>query len=219
MKLFLDTAEVRAIDRRYKTGLIDGVTTNPTLISKLGFKNARDCVLNITTVCPDLESVSIEVHPSACDDVDAMVLEGADYRAHKALTTKLPCTPAGLTACKILSARGQKTNVTLVFSVAQAILAAKAGATYVSPFVGRCNDNSFSGVELVRAIASVYREHMVSTQILAASVRDVHQVGRLFAVGADVVTIPPSVFDKMYDHVLTREGLEKFKADAAAGGL
>ena len=216
MKLFLDTAEQRAIERRYKTGLIDGVTTNPTLIAKLGYKNARDCVLNILRVCPDLESVSIEVHPSACDDVDAMVLEGGDYRAHKALTVKVPCTPAGLQACKILNARGQKTNVTLVFSVAQAILAAKAGATYVSPFVGRLDDQSVAGLEVVRSISELYRIHGVRTQVLAASIRSVQRAVRSWYNGAEICTMPPKVFEQMYDHILTDKGLEIFDKDWAA---
>ena len=214
MKIFLDSADINAIVKRYGTGLIDGVTTNPSLMSKTRFKSARDVVFNIIEGCPNLESVSIEVHPSACDDIGAMLNEAVDYRAHKMLTTKLPCTPAGLRVCAELKERGQSTNVTLVFSVAQAILAAKAGATYVSPFVGRTDDNSYDGVKLVRDIAAVYREHMVSTQILAASIRSPLQVSELFAAGADIVTMPIEVFDKMYDHVLTREGLAKFQKDA-----
>lgn len=214
MKIFLDSGDIVAITRRYESGLIDGVTTNPSLIAKTAYKNARDLVLNIASECPNLESVSIEVHPSACDDVGAMLNEAVDYRAHKMLTTKLPCTPAGLKVCRELKDRGQSTNVTLVFSVAQAILAAKAGATYVSPFVGRTDDNSYDGVKLVRDIAAVYREHMVTTQILAASIRSVSQVSELFAAGADIVTMPVEVFDKMYDHILTKDGLEKFKKDA-----
>ena len=125
----------------------------------------------------------------------------------------MPCTVEGLKACKVLSELGVKTNVTLIFSVAQAIMAAKAGATYVSPFVGRCNDNSFSGVELVRAITSAFSVHGVSTQVLAASLRDCHHVSRCYLYGAKVVTMPPKVFWKMYDHVLTREGLDLFQQD------
>lgn len=214
MKIFLDSADSVAIIKRYATGLIDGVTTNPSLIAKTQYKNALDVILNITDGCSELESVSIEVHPSACHDPGAMLNEALDYRAHKAITTKLPCTKEGLLVCRELKERGQKTNVTLVFSVAQAILAAKAGATYVSPFVGRTDDNSYDGVKLVADIAKVYREHMVSTQILAASIRSPLQVSELFAAGADIVTMPIEVFDKMYDHVLTREGLAKFQKDA-----
>lgn len=214
MKIFLDSADSLAIIKRYATGLIDGVTTNPSLIAKTPYTKAIDVILNITDGCSELESVSIEVHPSAANDPGAMLNEALDYRAHKAITTKLPCTPAGLQVCRELKERGQKTNITLVFSVAQAILAAKAGATYVSPFVGRTDDNSYDGVKLVRDIAAVYREHMVTTQILAASIRSVSQVSELFAAGADIVTMPVEVFDKMYDHILTKDGLEKFKKDA-----
>lgn len=218
MKIFLDSSDERAIEKRYGTGLIDGVTTNPSLIAKTQYDNARDLVLNIANNCPKLESISIEVHPSAANDAGAMLNEALDYRAHKMLTTKLPCTVAGLQVCAELKERGQSTNVTLVFSVAQAILAAKAGATYVSPFVGRTEDNSYDGVKLVRDIAAAYREHMVSTQILAASIRSVSQVEQLFLAGADIVTMPPEVFDKMYDHILTREGLAKFQKDAEKTG-
>ena len=131
----------------------------------------------------------------------------------KAVTIKVPCTVEGLIACKALSVMGVKTNVTLIFSVAQALLAAKAGATYCSPFVGRCNDNSFSGVELVRAIANAYAVQGMSTEILAASLRDVHHVSRCYSYGASVVTMPPKVFWKMYDHVLTDAGLDQFQKD------
>ena len=127
----------------------------------------------------------------------------------------MPCTVEGLKACKALAEDEIPVNVTLIFSVAQAILAAKAGATYVSPFVGRCNDNSFSGVELIRAIAQTYAVHGIETKILAASLRDVHHVSRCYMYGAKVVTMPPKVFWKMYDHVLTREGLAKFNEDWA----
>ena len=131
----------------------------------------------------------------------------------EAVTVKVPLTPEGLKVCKRLSNLGIKTNVTLCFSAAQAVMAALAGATYVSPFVGRCNDNSFSGVELVRAISGLYRAQGVETQVLAASLRDVHHVSRCFLYGANVVTLPAGVFHKMYDHVLTREGLAIFNQD------
>ena len=129
------------------------------------------------------------------------------------ITIKLPLTKEGLMACKQLTDQGVTTNVTLCFSGAQAVMAALAGATYVSPFVGRCNDNSFSGVELIRAISSLYSVQKVKTKVLAASLRDVHHVSRSLLYGADVVTLPCAVFDKMYDHVLTREGLEIFNND------
>lgn len=131
------------------------------------------------------------------------------------ITIKVPCTVEGLKTCAALSNNQISTNVTLIFSVAQAILAAKAGAEYVSPFVGRCNDNSFSGVELVRAISQTFNTHDIDTEVLAASVRDVHHVSRCFMYGAKVVTMPSKVFWKMYDHVLTREGLAQFEKDWA----
>jgi len=180
-------------------------------------KKATDSYSDIVTEFPHLESVSAEV---VADNYKDMIYQAVDlYTIAENITIKLPCTVDGLKACAYLSDienTGSKkitTNITLVFSVAQAIMAAKAGATYISPFVGRCNDNSFSGIELVRAISNTYRVHGVRTKILAASLRDVHHVSRCFAAGADVVTLPPKVFDKMYDHVLTREGLDIFQRD------
>ena len=196
--------------------MISGVTTNPTLIMKAG-GNETEIYKSIAEQYPFLESISAEV---VADDYISMIRKALDfYTIANNITIKLPCTVEGLKACNFLTnpenVDGKKitTNVTLVFSVAQAIMAAKAGATYISPFVGRCNDNSFSGVELVRAISNTYRIHGVRTKILAASLRDVHHVSRCFAAGADVVTLPPKVFDKMYDHVLTREGLDIFQRD------
>ena len=210
MQLFLDTADVSEIYKAYDTGLVDGVTTNPTLILNSG-RNLRDVAEEICVKFPSLRSVSTEV---VADTADEMMEQAKQFIGiGPQITIKLPCTVEGLKACKRLSKQHVKTNVTLIFSVAQAIMAAKAGATYISPFVGRCNDNSFSGVELVRAISNTYRIHGVDTKVLAASLRDVHHVSRCFAAGADVVTLPPKVFDKMYDHVLTREGLDIFNRD------
>lgn len=214
--IFLDTADAEEIASRYETGMIDGVTTNPSLILKSG-RAPHAVIQQLAQEYPEMLSISAE---PVCDNYQDMVREGLDYYTHgNNVTVKVPCTVEGLKACKYLSqlsredGRTIQTNVTLVFSVAQAIMAAKAGATYVSPFVGRCNDNSFSGVELIRAISNTYRIHGVKTKILAASLRDVHHVSRCFAAGADVVTLPPKVFDKMYDHVLTREGLDIFNRD------
>lgn len=214
--IFLDTGDIQEIKERYSTGMISGVTTNPTLIMKAG-GNETKIYTSIAEQYPFLESISAEV---VADDYISMIRKALDfYTIASNITIKLPCTVEGLKACNFLTnpenVDGKKitTNVTLVFSVAQAIMAAKAGATYISPFVGRCNDNSFSGVELVRAISNTYRLHGVKTKVLAASLRDVHHVSRCFAAGADVVTLPPKVFDKMYDHVLTREGLDIFNRD------
>lgn len=210
MKIFLDTADLNEIRKANETGLIDGVTTNPTLIMKSGnslYSTAKLLQLEY----PNFESISTEV---VADTAEEMIEQAQQYiDIGDAVTIKVPCTVEGLKACKSLSDSGIKTNVTLVFSVAQAIMAAKAGATYVSPFVGRCNDNSFSGVELIRAIAGTYNVHGVKTQVLAASLRDCHHVSRCYLYGAKVVTMPPKVFWKMYDHVLTREGLDLFQKD------
>ena len=213
MKIFLDTAEVEQIIDGYKTGLVDGVTTNPTLILRSG-RNQQEVIEEIYQACPNLESISAEV---VADTADEMVEQAQPYIAlSDNVTIKVPCTREGLKACYELSNDGILTNVTLVFSVSQAILAAKAGATYVSPFVGRVDDNSFGGLCLVKDIANTYKRHDVETQILAASIRNVRDVGRAFEYGANVCTIPVKVFDKMYDHVLTREGLELFNNDYLA---
>ena len=213
MKIFLDTAEIDQIVDGYKTGLVDGVTTNPTLILRSG-RQQSDVIEEIYQACPNLESISAEV---VAETADEMVEQAQPYIAlSDNVTIKVPCTREGLKACYELSNDGILTNVTLVFSVSQAILAAKAGATYVSPFVGRVDDNSFGGLCLVKDIANTYKRHDVETQILAASIRNVRDVGRAFEYGANVCTIPVKVFDKMYDHVLTREGLELFNNDYLA---
>ena len=213
MKIFLDTAEVDQIVDGYKTGLVDGVTTNPTLILRSG-RQQSDVIEEIYQACPNLESISAEV---VAETAEEMVEQAQPYIAlSDNVTIKVPCTREGLKACYELSNDGILTNVTLVFSVSQAILAAKAGATYVSPFVGRVDDNSFGGLCLVKDIANTYKRHDVETQILAASIRNVRDVGRAFEYGANVCTIPVKVFDKMYDHVLTREGLELFNNDYLA---
>lgn len=211
MKIFLDTADLDEIKKAARTGLVDGVTTNPTLIKRSG-RTLPDVAQELTTKYPQFESVSCEV---VADTAEEMIEQAQQFIAlgSEAITIKVPCTVEGLNACKSLSDAGVKTNVTLVFSVAQAIMAAKAGATYISPFVGRCNDNSFSGVELVRAIAGTLAAHGSKTQVLAASLRDCHHVSRCYLYGAKVVTMPPKVFWAMYEHVLTREGLALFQAD------
>ena len=213
MKIFLDTAEVEQIIDGYKTGLVDGVTTNPTLILRSG-RQQSDVIEEIYQACPNLESISAEV---VADTADEMVEQAQPFiDLSDNVTIKVPCTREGLKACYELSHDGILTNVTLVFSVSQAILAAKAGASYVSPFVGRVDDNSFGGLCLVKDIANTYKRHDVETQILAASIRNVRDVGRAFEYGANVCTIPVKVFDKMYDHVLTEKGLELFNNDYLA---
>jgi transaldolase len=211
MKIFLDTAETDVVRKHFKTGLIDGLTTNPTLIRKSG-RNHEEVYQEFKDI--GLTDISMEV----IGDTVNMISEGKRlYKKYgKVATIKVPCTPNGLLACKELSDAGINVNVTLIFSQSQAILAAKAGATYVSPFVGRVDDNSFGGLCLVKDIAKVYKVHGVETQVLAASLRGIRDVGRAFEYGADIVTMPPGVFEGMYKHILTDKGLDLFDKDYEA---
>lgn len=210
MQIFLDTAEVSEVSDRLGTGLIDGVTTNPTLIRKSG--RQPEAVYQ-ELIALGVQDISMEVVGTTEQMVDQGMLLGVKY-ADKA-TIKLPCTRDGLQACKELTEQGFRTNVTLVFCAAQAILAAKAGATYVSPFVGRLDDQSVAGLEVVRSISDLYRMHGMRTKVLSASIRSIQRVVRSFYNGADIVTMPPSIFDKMYDHILTDAGMDIFDKDAA----
>ena len=208
MKIFLDTADTDVIRKNFATGLIDGITTNPTLIMKSG----RDPV----EVYEELKEIGLQdISMEVVGTGDEMLAEGRKLaeKFGKVATIKVPCTRGGLAACRVLSEEGIRVNVTLIFSQVQAILASKAGAKYVSPFVGRVDDNSFGGICLVKDIVNVFKEHFTTTEVLAASVRNVRDVGRLFERGADIVTMPPAVFDKMYNHILTDKGLELFEAD------
>ena len=211
MKNFLDTAETDVVRKLFKTGLIDGLTTNPTLIRKSG-RNHEEVYQEFKDI--GLTDISMEV----IGDTSNMISEGKRlYKKYgKVATIKVPCTPNGLLACKELSDDGIRVNVTLIFSASQAILAAKAGATYISPFVGRVEDNSFDGVAVVREIASLYAKQNIKTEVLAASLRDVHSVARCYEDGANIVTMPPAVFEGMYKHILTDKGLDLFDKDYAA---
>ena len=212
MKLFLDTAIVSDIEDRLSTGLIAGVTTNPTLIRKSGrdpWKVYRDIIeLGVN-------DLSIEVYGESYAELLKNALIIPENYGNVA-TIKLPCTVDGLKVCKYLRNVGIRVNMTLVFSVSQAILCSLADATYISPFIGRMDDNSLKGLDLIADIANVYKKQFINTMILAASVRDVYSVGRAFGLGADVCTIPPKVFDSMASHVLTDKGLEQFNADFLA---
>ena len=195
MKIFLDTAETDVVRKYYKTGLIDGLTTNPTLIRKSGRKH-EDVYQEFKEI--GVTDLSMEVIGNA----ENMISEGK--RLHrkfgKMATIKVPCTVDGLIACKELAKENIRVNVTLIFSPSQAILAAKAGAAYISPFVGRVEDNSFDGVALIKEIAAIYRkQYITKTQVLAASLRDVHSVSRCYADGADIVTMPPAAVS--YTHL------------------
>ena len=210
MKLFLDTADIKAIEDGNATGLIDGVTTNPSLI----LKNGGDPeIVYQSLVELGIRDISMEVVGTRKE----MYTEGlrlVEKFGKDQTTIKVPCTPDGLSVCYQLSKQLIKVNVTLIFSPAQAILASKAGARYVSPFVGRVDDNSFGGLCLIKDIANIYSKQQVyNTEILAASIRNVRDVGRAFEYGAHICTIPPTVFNKMYKHVLTDAGLLQFDKD------
>jgi len=208
MKIFLDTADTDVIEKYFSTGLVDGVTTNPTLIMKSG-KNPEDVYQKIKDI--GVQDISMEVMGSDLEMYD----EGLRLyeKFGDVATIKVPCTREGLIVCKRLSEQGIKVNVTLIFCAAQAVLAAKAGATYVSPFVGRLDDQSVAGLEVVRSITGLYQIHGIRTQVLSASIRSVQRAVRSWYNGAEVVTMPPKVFDQMYDHILTDKGLEIFDND------
>ena len=212
MKIFLDTADTEAIKKGYETGLVDGITTNPSLIKKSGRDPEEVYQELIDLGIPD---ISMEV----VGNREQMLWEGrrlANKFGQKA-TIKVPCTPDGLYVCRELSRSLVKVNVTFIFSPSQAILAAKAGAKYVSPFVGRVDDNSFGGLCLIKDIANVFeRQSWDSTEILAASIRNVRDVGRAFEYGAHICTLPTKVFEGMYKHILTDKGLDQFDEDYAA---
>ena len=211
MKLFLDSAIIKDIDSRLDSGVISGVTTNPTLIKKSG-REPDDVYADLIQDL-GVEDVSIEVNGQFADQ---LIENGIQYGKlwQDQATIKLPCTPEGIKACKTLNFMGIRTNMTLVFSVSQAILCALAGATYVSPFVGRLDDNGHDGIGLIREIAKVFCHNRTDTKILAASIRDAATVGKAFQAGAHICTIPPKVFDDMYKHVLTDKGLFQFLADS-----
>ena len=212
MKIFLDTAEVPEIKKAFETGLIDGITTNPSLIKKSG-RDPVEVIKEISSFSPSMvQSISAEV---VADTAEEMVDQAQAFNGLWNVTIKVPCTVEGLKACTALAVNNYKVNVTLIFSVAQAILAEKAGASYVSPFVGRWLDNSIDGIQLIKDIREVYsgKDRFTTTQILGASIRDVRQVEQSFKYGADIVTIPPTVFWAMYKNVLTDKGLEQFQKD------
>ena len=210
MRIFLDTADTAAIKKHFSSGLIDGITTNPTLIMKSG-RNPEDVYQELIDL--GIPDISMEVVGS--DEI--MLAEGrrlVNKFGKDQSTIKVPCTPDGLWVCKQLSRDLIKVNVTLIFDEAQAILAAKAGAKYVSPFVGRLDDNSIAGLDLIKRISDIYvKQNVFETEILSASIRYVNSVSQSFANGANIVTMPPAVFEKMYNHVLTDKGLELFDKD------
>mgnify|MGYP001406461982 FL=1 len=210
MKIFLDCSDVDLIKQSYSTGLIDGVTTNPSLMLKNG-QNPLDVLKKITSIFPWDASISAEVVGETVEDMLSMADTYLEIAPN--ITIKVPCTRTGLRACKDLSEDDVAVNVTLIFSAAQAILASKAGATYVSPFIGRLNDQYWDGISLVEEISDVFTTHGSKTQVLAASIREPIQVAKCFRVGADICTLPWDIFNKMYDHILTDQGMQKFDSD------
>lgn len=208
MKFFVDTADIEEIRELYDTGLVDGVTTNPSLIMKSG----RDIIEVTKEICDLVDGpVSAEV---TATDYNGMIEEAAVLsKIADNICIKLPLTMPGLKACKTLSDQGQQTNVTLCFSANQALLAAKAGATYISPFIGRLDDLGIDGMEVIEEIRTIYDNYDFKTQILAASIRTVNHVKDAALIGADVATIPPSTLHKLVNHVLTDNGLSAFLAD------
>jgi len=213
MQIFLDTTDVTVLKRAAETGLVDGVTTNPSLIAKSG----RNMLEVIAEICDLVEGpVSAE---AVAADAETLLKEGRKLaKVAPNVTVKLPMTREGLIVCKALSDDGVKTNVTLCFSATQALLAAKAGATFVSPFIGRLDDYGFDGMELIREIRAVYDNYGFDTEILAASIRNANHVKDAALAGADCATIPPTVFDDLIKHPLTEKGLELFAADWAKTG-
>lgn len=213
MKFFVDTAVVSEIAELNDYGLLDGVTTNPSLIAKSG----RDFKEVIAEICALVEGpVSAEV---ASMTYEGMVAEGEHLaKIAKNVVIKLPLTLPGLKACRYFAQKGIKTNVTLCFTANQALLAAKAGATYISPFLGRLDDINLDGMDLIRDIREIYDNYGFETQILAASIRSANHVKEAALAGADVATIPASVIKGLANHVLTDKGLEQFAKDWAATG-
>jgi transaldolase len=208
MQFFLDTANVESIKKFVSWGVVDGVTTNPSLIAKEGVSLEK----RIKEIAEVVDGpISSEV---IATDAEGMIKEGREYvKWHKNVYVKLPMTPAGLEACKVLTSEGIKTNVTLVFSSSQALLAAKAGATLISPFVGRLDDISEDGMALIAEIVEIFQNFEIKTKVLAASIRHPRHVIDAARIGADIATMPPEILEKMVKHPLTDKGIAAFLAD------
>jgi len=213
MKFFVDTAEIDAIAELHDLGMVDGVTTNPSLILKSG----RD-IMEVTKEICDLVPGPVSAEVVALES-DAMIAEGRKLaEVAENITVKLPLTWDGLKACKVLSSEGKMVNVTLCFSANQALLAAKAGATFISPFIGRLDDINIDGMDLIQDIRTIYDNYGFETEILAASIRTVNHITESARIGADVITAPPEVIKKLASHPLTDKGLEQFMKDWAKTG-
>ncbi len=213
MKFFVDTADTDAIRELNDLGMVDGVTTNPSLIMKSG-RDIKEVTKEICEMIPG--PVSAE---TVATDADGMIAEGRELaKIAENITIKVPLTWAGLKACKVLSDEGRMVNVTLCFSANQALLAAKAGATFISPFIGRLDDINLDGMDLIADIREIYDNYDFRTEILAASIRSANHMSEAAKIGADVATAPPDVIKKMANHVLTDKGLDAFLADWAKTG-
>lgn len=213
MRFFIDTANVDEIRKANDMGVICGVTTNPSLIAKEG-RDFKKTIEEITTIVDG--PISGEVKATAEKSED-MILEGREIaKIHKNMVVKIPMTAEGIKAVKVLSKEGIKTNVTLIFSANQALLAARAGATYVSPFLGRLDDISTDGLELIRTISEIFDTHAIETEIISASIRHPMHITECALAGADIATVPYSVIEQMTKHPLTDQGIEKFKKDYEA---
>ena len=213
MKFFIDTADVEAIREANDMGVICGVTTNPSLIAKEG-RDFNQVIKEITEIVDG--PISGEVKATTVD-APTMIEEGrAIAKIHPNMVVKIPMTAEGLKATKVLSAEGVKVNVTLIFSATQALLAARAGAAYVSPFLGRLDDISTPGIDLIRTISEIFAVHDIDTEIIAASVRNPIHVIDCAVAGADIATVPPAVIKQMIKHPLTDQGIAKFQADYKA---
>ncbi len=213
MKFFIDTAEIEEIKEAASLGILDGVTTNPSLVSKTGkdFRKLLDEILEIVDGPVSAEVIST--------DYNGIVKEGRELSAiHKNIVVKVPLIKEGLKAVKTLSEEGVNTNVTLCFSPSQALLAAKSGATYISPFVGRLDDISTSGMDLISQIVQIYRNYNYETEVLVASIRHPLHLVEAALIGADVCTLPFDVINKLFNHPLTDAGLEKFLSDWKKSG-
>ncbi len=213
MQIFLDTADPKELAELAETGLVDGVTTNPSLIAKAG-RPILETIKDICAIVPG--PVSAE---AVATDVKGMIAEGRKLmKLADNVVVKLPLTMDGLKACRALTDEGARVNVTLCFSGPQALLAAKAGAAFISPFIGRLDDIGVRGMDLIEEIRTIYDNYMFDTQLLAASIRTVAHVSEAAVAGADCATIPPKIFREMYQHDLTDKGLAAFLKDWAASG-
>ena len=214
MKIFVDTGKIEEIRKANDMGVICGVTTNPSLIAKEGGRPQEEILKEIASIVDG--PISGEVKATTVD-AEGMIAEGREIaKLHPNMVVKIPMTVEGLKAVKVLSAEGIKTNVTLIFTANQALLAARAGATYVSPFVGRLDDISMPGIDLIQTIAEIFAVHGIETEIIAASIRNTTHIIDCALAGADIATVPYSVLEQMTKHPLTDQGIAKFVADYKA---